>query len=323
MRRVNATGPLPPGARAVLVVCVLLAVAAMAGCSPDDGDGGTPTGATSPVATVGAPSATTLVPTTVVITTTAEATTAPAPAAIGSIVADHTSTDLASVPAEWLDAAAETVIWAYGSTSHGTQLWTGADDLAATASLPFVKEWRAVPPAEDPPALRMAYDDSWSWDADAFVENARSLLSDAPAATAFMWSWCGELSNDGTDVAAYLDGMVQLGREFPDVTFVYMTGHLDWGSDALEPNNETIRRHVADTSGVLYDFADIERHDPSGVAHPDASDACEWCDTWCSEHPGDCAEPVDDCAHSHPFNCRRKGAALWWISARLAGWPGG
>ena len=34
------------------------------------------------------------------------------------------------------------------------------------------------------------------------------------------------------------------------------------------------------------------------------------------------AATMGDCQHSHPFNCYRKGQAVWWMLARLAGWPG-
>jgi uncharacterized repeat protein (TIGR01451 family) len=31
---------------------------------------------------------------------------------------------------------------------------------------------------------------------------------------------------------------------------------------------------------------------------------------------------MSSCAHSHKFNCYRKGQAFWWMMARLAGWDG-
>lgn len=248
----------------------------------------------------------------------------------GPIIVDHTSTDLGQIPQAWIDQARSQFRLAYGHTSHGSQIVSGMTLLEQASSLyRFNRNGAggALSLHDYTPEGDLGNPNRTAW-----YHRTRQLL-DAPGndRNLIMWSWCGQVGwASASDIADdYLALMSQLERDYPDVTFVYMTGHL--AGTGLEGNlhqrNEQIRDYCRVNDKVLFDFADIERYDPDGRDFMPlyVDDGCyydggNWAEEWCAANPGECA--TCDCAHSHCLNCQQKGRAFWWMMARLAGWSG-
>ena len=262
------------------------------------------------------------------------------------IIADHNAADaFENIPDCWVEEAKSQFIIGYGFTSHGTQvtsgLW-GLNDLMNDAGSP--NDLYYFNNGGTNGALDLERGDGYGcqWlDHDVgytpWLSETRNYLDgydpgcppDEPAVSGdhsdvntIMWSWCGQV-NDVNLQTHYFDNVVALESEYPGITFIYMTGHLESNQAVLSANNQ-IRQHVQDVNGILFDFADIEKWDPAGQEHPWDTDACNWCSDWCANSE-DCTSilnAISGCAHSHEYNCYRKAKAFWWMMARIAGWDG-
>lgn len=258
--------------------------------------------------------------------------TTPIPPGVGlhssAIIVDHQCIDISQIPTKWIDQAKFNLkIW-YGHTSHGSQITTGMENLqlrygttydfnkaGSGGALSYQEVWADLGQKGD-----LTWRDATRSQLNQ-PDNDRSVV---------MWSWCGGVSNtteEGIDI--YLNAMNQLEIDYPDVKFIYMTGHLDGtgNSGNLNIRNNQIRSYCKSNNKILFDFADIESYDPDGNYFLDrnANDNCDynggnWAQEWCAKHPAsDLCWPCS-CTHSQALNCNLKGKAFWWMLARIAGW---
>ena len=257
-----------------------------------------------------------------------------------AIIANHNSAKLSIIPTNWIDSAKANLHIAYGHTSHGSQLITGMDGL---------ENWKGSQYAFNEGGSNGALDiDDYAFSGASDLGNpnftawesaTRSYLNNSTNSdvNVIIWSWCGQVSSASEEnINTYLSLMNGLENDYPNVRFVYMTGHLDGSgtSGNLNQRNEQIRNYCTTNGKILYDFNDIESYDPDGYYYldKDANDNCDydsdgngsldknWAIDWQNAHTLN----VDwyDCspAHSQALNGNLKAYAAWWLWAKLAGW---
>jgi len=251
------------------------------------------------------------------------------------VVVDHACTHVWKIPTEWLNRAKKISVH-YACTSHGSQIIAGlqhlrhhVDPVRYSVEITMSGESVIQPPEQDPPAVRMYVGNPPKayvrpedyWDGKSAMDRTRAVARTG-LFNVSMWAWCGQQSwNSAWTVRRYLKALDLLEQEFPAMRFVYMTGHTDGGSAILARNNGMVREYCRRNDKVLFDFADLESWDPEGKHYPDTTDACTWCEGWCTAHPED-AVSLPKCPHTHGFSGVLKARAFWWMMARLAGWVG-
>jgi PKD repeat protein len=266
------------------------------------------------------------------------------------IIINHSCTKLKSIPDTWINAAKQNLHIGYGTASHGAQIifgmqelvkWSGGGSKYANnnGGTGGALDFRAY--AGDFAGLGLAT--SLEYDAYQNVcwtcwnTATRVYLANHPEVNVMMWAWCWGAGESYSHLDDYFTMMEALERDFPNVKFVYMTGHTgpSDGSSGFHPaGNKYIRDYCIAHNKILYDFYDIECYDPDGVYYGDKNVDCacnydsngdgsrdrNWAIDWQNAHPGEwyqCEAP-----HSQPLNANLKAYAAWWLWARLAGWDG-
>ncbi len=276
------------------------------------------------------------------------------------IIADHWAVqEFEQIPDEWIEKAKELTVH-YGHTSHGSQILAGLywieeniDPIKYKVSIGNRNGSRTpdLPPLTNPISLRIWEEGLWPdtnsdhlgyWLGDAAVEGTSNILNTGIFDISG-WSWCGQVSlKEWSYIQDYLNALSSFEAQFPDVKIFYMTGHniepgppnyqqIAW--DRLHANNAGIKNHCIENSGIMFDFADIESHDPDGNYYPDEDGTGLWCEEWLADHPNEyqnlpprsesgCGAGCGISAHAHGLISAIKAKAFWWMMARIAGWEG-
>ena len=267
----------------------------------------------------------------------------------GAFAIDHRHVDVTQLTQARIERAKEVLHIGYGHTSHGSQLTDGMSGLVGFANgggkgLARPENIFAWNNGGAGGALDLeegaGYDSGWLeldggyW--PTWANETREYLDDPSHAdvNVIVWSWCGQMSgkySGGTLTNQYLAPMAALEAEYPGVTFVYMTGHVDiWDDAANKAACAAIRNWCSASNRVLYDFNDIEHWDPDGTYYEFVNDDCavhadaggEAIGNWATAWQGTHAEGVDwyECgsAHSEPLNANQKAYAAWALWCRLA-----
>jgi hypothetical protein len=253
------------------------------------------------------------------------------PASRRGIVIDHTTTDLSQIPDEWIEKAKQNTRMYFGHTSHGMQITTGLTRLQSQQGSKYSVAIAEQLPSQ-PRALRILDASTYDWDPDFYPTVAKTLRNN-PDINIVMYVWCTQPT--GRDWKALFDkyttDMQSLERQFPNTTFVYVTGNAqeqDCAGCDRHQFNEALRRFARDNGKVLFDFGDLDAWS-NGKRRTYSSP--NWCSAYgCSagatipaEHPdwggGDYNNP---CGHATYAGCDNKAKAVWWLFARLAGWSG-
>lgn len=264
-----------------------------------------------------------------------------------ALVIDHNSAlEFDSITADDLALARANLHIVYIHTSHGSHITSGMKAIASKYGTKYAyanADNQNYLDINDKNANFGECNDLSQCDADSngdgyakWYELTSDYLNYNPNTNVVFWSWC---SINGHDAQMYIDTMEKMISNYPEILFVFITGHAEGqGEDLTENsvhyNNQLIRAHIASNDRILFDFADIEGYDPDGNYYwnQDMQDDLgysggNWGIDWITSNPKneitDLASRIDYCAHSDnqpemKINCALKGLAVWSLWANLA-----
>jgi len=244
---------------------------------------------------------------------------------------NHNCTDISKIPAQYIYKVQDMVNFHYAHRSHGEQLTIGLDQIESANNTFSVAIEDYTLPTESGALCIMngqrgyhgnannSYVDPEYYWAGNGLNWTQDVLNNNAAINFSMWTWCTELDwMDENQVQGYLDNITLLENQYPDVTFIYMTGNAQAvGAEGYNRflRNQQIREYCNATHKWLFDFEDIDSwyngHQCTylyeGVYVP-------------VENPHFHVPNHEGPGHTTYESCQLKGAVVWWMFAYILGW---
>jgi hypothetical protein len=269
-----------------------------------------------------------------------------------AVIANHNHIDITQLTESQINHAKAMLHIAYGHTSHGSQITSGMSGLVSFANgegkgmshPPDIFAWNnggssgALDLHDYAMGGDVGYYPQWYNNTISYlgpVDPATGRGTNQTDVNVIMWSWCGQVDSkyaNGTLDSEYLTPMALLEAEYWNVSFIYMTGHVDHWDDANnKAANQMIRDYCTANNKILFDFADIESYDPDGTFYEFPHDNCDYyagpggsaIGNWATEWRATHTEGVDwyscSSAHSDALNANMKAYAVWWMFTQIAG----
>jgi hypothetical protein len=240
-------------------------------------------------------------------------------------IIDHTCTNVELIPESFIEQVQDELKVHYAHTSHGEQLPMGFSSLVVDYPyLTYAHDMMNLPNTTDALCIFDGQETETYISPDLYWETAagrdltRDVLDNNLTINISQWAWCTQLEYYSlAQVQQYLAVMETFETEYPDVTFIYMTGNAQaTGAEGYQRyvNNEYIRNYCQTNNKILFDFADIDAWYNGEMNYYMYNDimiprehSAFFGDVW---------------GHTNELSCRQKGSAWWWLFARLVGWEG-
>jgi hypothetical protein len=238
------------------------------------------------------------------------------------IIIDHTCTDITKIPDTWISKVKSMLKVHYAHTSHGEQITVGLERLSNSNSkyhyypdncnMPQTTQYLSLMDGQYYDYYCETYvTPDLYWEGSYGLNITRSVLNSFDVNVS-LWMWCTQLDEySQSQTQTYLNTMAQLEAEYPDITFVYMTGNAQSENQNRVDRNNQIRNYCRNNNKFLFDFGDLDcwyngqQYTVGGIP---------------MEHPH---YHGDQAGHTTFESCENKAKAFWWLLARIAGWDGG